>query len=311
MQADYKNRDQAQMLRQLAQPQQQAYAAAGTERVPNEQRVTLEHAPQVILLSELPSLQSGFPIALHLAQQLNDRQPGTLLVDLAPAASRLPDTITTTGENFATWVSKIQALWSNSPHGRTLHNWKETAIPSVDILAQPSGDFPSIEQMPRICEQLVRQIANQGRANSHQPGKYQNVLMLSESVGVPLDSACWQAADVVILLHDYDLNEAQLQSILSARIVMKSHGQRLILLRKRALTLRDWTTRRRLQRRDDVPAARMAQLPFAEFWDVLWPHMVTRRTAIRLSRSMRSTALELVLEFQRCAITTRPTRQAS
>jgi hypothetical protein len=304
--ANYKNNDQAQLLRQLAQPPESTKSEVGDEPSVLDEHFTLRHAPHVVLISELPSLQHGVSLALHMARRLSEQEPGTLLVDLAPAASRLPSAIAATPEAFVGWGSKIQPFWSTSAHGRTLTNWTETRPAHLDILAQPAGDLPSIDQMPRLCEQLIRQIGNQGRIGADNPATYKSVIMLSECVGVPLDSVCWQAADTVILLHDSEVVADQLWSILAARLVTASRGQRLLLLQKRMPTLRDWTSRRRMQRRDDVPCELINLLPIAERWDVIWPHVQTR-----LSRSMRATANELVEQVLPSAIPTGRARQAS
>ncbi len=320
--------DQAHGLRSLAQP---ATGGAASEPVkmsssavahPKNSTPTLEknvvqsskllhvqdkidHAPYVVLISETPSLQGVLPLALHLVKQVSQSKSRALLVDLTPAASRMTDAISSNFHRFRDWADQVQPLWTPSLHGRTLHAWKPSQR-SVDVLAQLATEFPTAEQMPRICEQLVRQLGQQRALGVESESmQYGTVILLSEFVGVPLDSAAWQAADEIWLFHDVASKPEQIRAGLNARLSPLSRGQRIVLLSKQPPTLRHWAARRRVERLDvglDVHARHWNGM---ERFQIAWPQVPAR-----LARSLSGTARELVQHLMD-ASHPRSTRQAS
>ncbi|MEZ6136056.1 MAG: hypothetical protein R3C53_14235 [Pirellulaceae bacterium] len=310
--------DQAQLLRRLAEPSRDindlvnspAARAAITQGQPSDPRIA--NAPHVVLVSELPSLNGGLVLALQMAQEMALQARGadlasgsaTLLADLAPAASRLPAVL---ADQHGLMHAESQPMWQASSHGRTLAKWTKGQAHQLTVVAQPAGEFPTVEQFPRLCEQLIRHIAGKGR--EHGPGTdvYRNVFMLSECVGLPLDASCWRAADVILLLHDVAADAEQLHSLVSARLPKPTQGQRVILMRKELPRLRTWSSRRRIESRSDVPSDLERVLPHAEYFSICWPQYHRK-----LARSMRSTARDLVgLVAGNAGAQGRPNRQAS
>jgi len=333
--------DQAQVLRKLAQPATSGGAPepikfiglaadslrpvgsepvgsepAGTQSVtdgvdpmPAPQGLRLQHkidnTPHVVLISEMHSLQGGIALALHLARQVSDSGQRVLLVDLAPAASRLGDAIAANPQRFRDWGDQVQPLWTPAPHGRTLHAWNNSRL-QLDVVAQLATEFPTAEQMPRICEQLVRQLGQPRSPDTDEkPKQYCTVFLLSEFVGVPLDSAAWQAADEIWLLHDTVKKAEQIRAGLAARLSPRSRGQRMVLLAKQAPTLRNWASRRRVERLEQ-PLGSCSDLAHSvEHFQVAWPQVPSR-----LARSMAGTARDVASQLLKVS---RPhsTRQAS
>lgn len=276
-------------------------------RSPHESRSQhkIENAPHVVLVSETHSLQGGLALALHLARQISDSGQRALLVDLAPAASRLGDAIAANSQRFPDWTDQVQPLWTPAPHGRTLHTWNTSRLP-LDIVAQLTTEFPTAEQMPRICEQLVRQLGQQRSQESDGlPKHYRTVFLLSEFVGVPLDSAAWQAADEIWLLHDIGMKAEPIRAGLAARLSPRSRGQRMVLLAKQPPKLRNWASRRRVERLGQPLGGYAEPGHNVEHYQLAWPQVPNR-----LARSMAGTAREVAAQLLAGA---RPhsTRQAS
>ncbi len=128
-----------------------------------------------------------------------------LLIDLSPAASRLPHVL-------ADWIpaNSYHPLWSQLASGRAL--WPNAVNEPAPLSRRSSfsGDSKlsrctfavaaeaqptpcAVEQLPRLYEQLVRQL-------SRQPDRYRWIVLLAADSIVPIDRACWQAADDVVLL---------------------------------------------------------------------------------------------------------------
>jgi len=148
------------------------------------------------LISELPGTDRGarlaFQIARALAQPLADGSPQTsLLVDLAPAASRLPDAL-------AEWVrpNDYSSLWTDMAAGRALSPVDTTPSLPVAVAAEPQMTPLSLEQLPRLYEQFVRQLSR--------PVRWDWVVLLALDHLLPLDKPCWQVADDILLLGDAD-----------------------------------------------------------------------------------------------------------
>lgn len=300
--------DQAQVLRALAQPApSSASAPVEKQSPPLRSQHKIDNAPHVVLISETHSLQGVLPLALHLVQHVSAPQNRTLLVDLSPAASRLADAIACNPDRFHGWAEHMQPLWTPALHGRTLHAWKPSRRPA-DLLAQLETEFPSAEQMPRICEQLVRQLGQQRATSAESEGThYKTVVLLSEFVGVPLDSAAWQAADEVWLFHDLAAKPEQIHAGLAARLSPHTHGQRIVLLMKQPPTLRNWASRRRIERLDGGLDTYAKHWKDVERFQIAWPQVPAR-----LARSISGTAHELALQLlTKNESKPRSTRQAS
>ena len=132
--------DQAQQLRQLAQPTSSRMASV---------------SPRVVMLSEFPAVVGGFSLAKWMASPDGQSQFRTLLIDLSPVGSRLPDSLGIAHRDL--WP-----LWQASPHGPHLADWNPASEPnrnlSLDVVAQTDTNAPTAEQMQRIYEQLPGQI---------------------------------------------------------------------------------------------------------------------------------------------------------
>lgn len=239
--------DQATRLRELARPNRTASQSVSVSS--NEQ------TPYVVLLSELPANQGVIPLTLHLADQLQTSQSRTLVTDLAPSASKLAMLADSPARLLKhIGFEEIQQLWNETPNGKSLACGRLPEKPSVMLAAQPSGDHPSADQMPRICEQLLRFLRqNPANRNLHEPSRsLHRVFLTSESLGVPLDQACWQAADEIVLLCPYPVDVEHVGSILTARLPTVPHRQRIVLLTKRGFKIRDWTLRKKVERSDAI-----------------------------------------------------------
>ena len=230
--------DQASRLRQLASP-----LPRHISRFSLRFADVLKQNPRIVLISEFPVLQSAYGLAWELARQFSVAGGKTAIVDLAPAASRLPDQLRTSHRpplerELERALAAQQPLWSDAPHGRGLASWEPPAADTVTLIAQPPGAFPAAEQMPRICEQLLRSLDSSSRPTREAAPSWQTLILLSEVQGIPLDAPCWQAADEILCL----LPKAKSRS--STR--PQSHGQ--LALAEAALAAR-LLSRPSLQRR--------------------------------------------------------------
>ncbi len=263
------SQDQASRLRELAEPAIRPDSGGAQPNVPQQ------HSPRVTMLSELPATSGCIQLAWHLAKGVSDSKHRSLIVDLSPSASRLPTILKdlirleTSGA-----VPDIQPLWHQSPHGKTLAAWRPRRNSHIDLVAQPSGEVPTAEQMPRICEQLVRQIAKAERQpDGAVGGLWSWVFFISESGGIPLDSACWEAADEILLAYpDDEAARQQVISAIQARLPRKQAIQRLVLLLKQTPSIRDWPAPKKLIRAQVRPAAGGLLLPEStDAFRLLWP----------------------------------------
>jgi hypothetical protein len=171
---------------------------------------------------------------------------------LAPAASRLPGHLKQALHSDSGSVPVAQPWWCDTALGKTLSRWHPSVTSATDVIAQPAGSYPTLEQMPRLCEQLLRWLS-QGRAvvGSEDLCAWGSVVLLSEIHGVPLDQACWAAADeIILLLPDNQIQYVALaQAALAARLPRPSAAQRVIAIWKRERQVSIWPLRSRLVRR--------------------------------------------------------------
>lgn len=247
----------------------------------------LHGAPHVVLVTETAALQGAFPLILHLAQLEAELAAPILVVDLAPAASRLVHGLGHPASRLAHWRGNIQPFWVDSTHGRTLNNWNRAG--GVDLIAQVDGEFPDSSQMPRLCEQLVRQLAQPRPQTDGEPiVNYRQVFLLSECVGVPLDRAAWQAADEIWVMHDPKQPLETVAAHLATRIGRgpRSTAQRLVLLNKVLPKLGGFAQSRRIIAARHPATALTAAWPHVEAYDLSWP-ILSSRLSITLARAAR------------------------
>ncbi len=247
----------------------------------------LNGTPHVVLVTETAALHGAFPLILHLAQLEAERAAPVLVVDLAPAASRLVHGLGHPASRLAHWRGNIQPFWIDSTHGRTLNNWNRAG--GVDLIAQLDGEFPDSSQMPRLCEQLVRQLAQPRPQTDGEPVvNYQQVFLLSECVGVPLDRAAWQAADEIWVMHDPKQPLETVAAHLATRIGKEPRGsaQRLVLLNKVLPKLGGLAQGRRIVAARHPAAALNGNWPHVEAYDLSWP-ILSARLSMTLARAAR------------------------
>ncbi len=242
--------DQASRLRELARPDARApqsphFIPRKLESAQPQSLATLD--PRVVLISEFPVLQGGYLLAWRLAQQFASNQSRTAIVDLAPTASRLPSQLMSLREQQAiSAVAARQPLWCESSHGRNLATWRVSAPGTIDIIAQPVGECPSAEQMPRICEQLLRTLGRLSHSSKTGEPVWNTLFILSEAQGIPLDSSCWRAADDIILLLPQSVAfRAHVEAAISLRVHSGTNTQRLMALWKQHASLRSWPANRK------------------------------------------------------------------
>lgn len=266
----------------------------------------IHNAPHVILLTETPNLQGAFPLVLHLAQASSSQTEPGLIVDLSPAASRLTHFLKAKASRFSHWYEKIQPWWADQTQGRTLNTWQRGE--AVDLLAQVGNEFPTASQMPRLCEQVVRHLAQPRVQADGTPTPYRQVFLLSEYAGVPLDLAAWHAADEIWILHDSKHSVEQVAAHLAARITVGSHhsGQRIVLLNKVVPKLSSWPQRRRVEPAPHSSSVFTAHWPHLEAYNLSWP-LLSGRLVQSLARTARD--LDRVLIRDRSGL--QADRQAS
>lgn len=298
--------DQARRLRQLAQP---SGTDGPTSRSTNKQFRHLQ--PHVVLVSEFPGLQQAYLLAWHLAHRLSNRRVGSRLVDLAPAASRLPHCLATAHPARDGLKHLIpQPLWSESLHGRRLASWVKVADSPVSIVAQPAGHFPTAEQMPRICEQLLRAVRRAGdeTGTSSDSAGRQNLILLSECNGLPLDQACWQAADEIILLVPELPGASELvRSAIAARLPQRSDAQRIFLLWQRNDWRSGWLPAHYLLRRLEESECRWSGTGVEHFRLLRSPRETLSSSGVqRAGRVLARASRQLTLELMRISVPVTP-----
>ncbi|MCC6511596.1 MAG: hypothetical protein IT423_21030 [Pirellulaceae bacterium] len=180
--------------------------------------------PRVILISEFPGTDVGARFGFHLARALS--QPGSLdaastqpeaaitefdaahstapiqnmLIDLAPAASRLPHVL---ADHVP--LNAYQALWSTLAAGKPWSGYELCKRFNMLVAAESQASPCAVDQLPRVYEQLIRQISRQNE-------RYRWIVMLAVDSVVPLDRACWQAADDVVLIGGDELSSCHRQA---------------------------------------------------------------------------------------------------
>ncbi len=203
--------------------------------------------PRVVMISEHPSSDVGARFAFHLACALGRCEsmgseavltssahsqpaalPHNLLVDLAPAASRLPSVLADLVPAKA-----YHPLWSNLAAGKPLAPAELGTRYQLSIAAEAQTVPCSIDQLPRVYEQLVRAISRHSAA-------YRWIVMLGLDSVVPLDKACWQAADDIVLVDNDELSGCERQAASMRSRIDEGDPQRTVwTLPKRA----SWTER--------------------------------------------------------------------
>ena len=301
--------DQASRLREMARPSSQSTSTIGANVQLTTQNLRLTSElpskldPRMVLISEYPSLQGAFELAWRLAQQHARAGGRTAIVDLSPSASRLPAELARLQESHVdTALTHRQSLWSLTPHGRGLTTWAGSAPVeanggSIDIIAQPVGEYPTAEQLPRIYEQFLRTVGSGRRGNQLPAGKWNTIVLLSEAHGVPLDAACWQAADEILFaLPKSDSYYEAARAALTARLSSATGQQRRLALWKHECRLKKWPIRRRAR---STSGDSSQTLPGFENRQMLWSHQshslfgFRRRTQSALAHAARELAGEL------------------
>lgn len=308
---DNASHDQARRLRELATPGFTPPTRQDCERsFPG-------FAPRVIMVSEFPTLQGGFPLAWYLARAFSQAsRRATALVDLTPSASRLAAQLAALGDpDCDTSLSARQPLWHDTFQGKTLAPWKfgrqsiddqlagqaPLGVPRVDVIAQPGGQFPTAEQLPRICEQLLRRFSGGSGNAVARPPMWSDIVLVSDAHGVPLDSACWQAADAIVLLlpPNPDFRE-QASAALAARLPRKSEAQRIFQLGKRPSFLQPWLPTRKSIIRALPSAAALGLRELCVTWPADSSFRINPRG--RNKRLLRLVANELACQLNRISL---------
>lgn len=203
--------DQAEGLRQLRRPETVAnvsdssslnVSASVSANVAVSDSARVLNWPRIVLISEYPSTDAGARFAYHLALALTrttrraatghavagDAAGQSLLIDLAPAASRLPQVL---ADRLP--ADRYPPLWSELAAGRTLAPLKIGGEAPLAVAAEYNLVPAVLDQLPRLYEQLVRQLSRSGERLGW-------IVMLALEHVVPLDRPCWQAADDIVLL---------------------------------------------------------------------------------------------------------------
>lgn len=214
--------DQAEGLRQL-------------RRIDQSTNVRVLEWPRVVLISEFPGTDIGARFAFHLACALGRNAVGTpsacqtsLLVDLAPAASRLPHILT----DYVP-ANRYPKMWAELAAGRALSPIDLGELP-LSVAAESQSSTPAMDQLPRLYEQLVRQL---GRGTQ----RWRWIVLIALDQILPLDRACWQAADDIVLLGNRELTGCHRQAAALRSRVLESDPQRTIwTVPKRATNWIQW-----------------------------------------------------------------------
>ena len=207
--------DQAEGLRQL---RRSAPASEGRGRV--------LPWPRLVLISEFPGTDAGARFAFHLARALGSQSADgfaehSLLVDLAPAASRTPQVL-------ADWIpaDRYPPLWSEMAVGQSLSTIELGGKLALAVAAESQMTPSPVDQLPRRYEQFVRQLSRRAR--------WRWIVLLALDHIVPLDRACWQAADDILLLGNSEAADCQRQAAaLRSRVIDADPQRRLWTLATR------------------------------------------------------------------------------
>lgn len=274
--------DQAEGLRQMRRIDQ-----------PHGPSVRVLNWPRVVMISECASSDVGARFAFHLTcalgrepQNHSAAVPSThnLLVDLAPAASRLPGVLADLVPAKA-----YHPLWSGLAAGKALAPAELGTRYQVSVAAESQPVPCPIDQLPRVYEQLVRAI-------SRHSNEYRWIVMLGLDGIVPLDRACWQAADDIVLVDNHDLSGCQRQAAAMRSRIDDSDPQRTIwTLPKRARWTDRFSPAWLSARRGDTASTRWLEAGLAckTLPVVGWPercHSLTLREGSRADSALRRSA---------------------
>jgi hypothetical protein len=292
--------DQASRLRKMAGP----WAATPGKSEPfalhpqvarSQLDAASELNPRVVLISEFPAMHGGFMLAWQLAKHFATDRRRTAIIDLAPSASRLPMHLEKFGQTESIRKRVCQPLWIETSLGRGLATWQQDADSNIDLIAQPAGQFPTAEQMPRIVEQLLRAISGRHNlAGGNRQCAWSNVILLSDAYGVPLDEACWQAADAIVMLLPESVAFCeQARTALSARLPDPSACQRRLILWKQIGPM-SWLR----GRQPNIDHRNLLDVECSRSFRVRWPqesHFLSNSS--RYSRVIASSAATLATEL--------------
>lgn len=271
--------DQAHRLRQLAEPRSVSGSVANVPAKDACQSV----GPRVVLINELPTLLGGLRFVWHLAQEVSQRKNHrSLVIDLTPSASRLPVYLPQAADY-------VQPLWTRAGLGRTTSVWNASGRSVLDIVAQVAHESPTAREMQLVYEQVVRQVSRCGDI-------WDCVYLLVQGQNVPLDSACWQSADeILMLLPPGRCWYEQAIAALACRLPQRSEVQRLMIIEKLPSVMAHWN---RMQPSRSEPAAHEASSG-ARHLQVKWPQEGKLLSSIgsvsnrRLARAAKQIAAEL------------------
>lgn len=266
--------DQAEGLRQL-------------RRIDHGTSTRVADWPRVVLISEVPGTDIGARFAFHLACALGRQAVGhssgsehSLLVDLAPAASRLPHIL-------ADWIPAncYRAMWAELAVGRTLVPVDLGDRLPISVSAESRSSTPAMDQLPRLYEQLVRQL---GRGVP----RWRWIVLIALDQILPLDRACWQAADDIILLGNRELTGCHRQAAALRSRVLESDPQRTIwTVPKRATSWIHWGSEGLSSSKWIEAGIAPKQLP-----PVRWPNKVDNhnlRFESRIDRGLQRSAVRV------------------
>lgn len=221
--------------------------------------------PRLVLISEFPGSDLGARFAFHLAHALSrsgsdQSAQRSLLVDLAPAASRLPHVLTD-------WIpsNRYPPMWSEVAAGRSLSAFDLGERLPLAVAAESQMMPAAIDQLPRLYEQFVRQLSRHSR--------WQWVVLLALDHIVPLDRPCWQAADDILLLGGSELSGTQRQAAaMRSRLADVDPNRRLWTLPGRSAS---WRSRWMVRNNEAVTTRRWLEAGVATqlLPAVRWPHV--------------------------------------
>jgi len=264
-----------------------------------------------VLISEFPVLQAGYRLAWELAKQWSQGGERIAIIDLAPAASRLPSQLTnSTDKTLERALAAQQPLWSDLAHGRGLAGHRAHHPGAIDLIAQTSGSFPTAEQLLRIYEQLLRSVGGPGRTVRADGPAWSTLILLSEIHGLPLDQACWQSADEILLvLPPSGVDPTQAGSVLEARLAAQNSGQRRLALWREPTGFHAWGIQTwGLGHRPATGHVHRRDLPNFENRQLAWPDprtvglLAQHRPARSARRAMALAAGRLASELNRISL---------
>ncbi len=272
-------------------PEDQAEGLRQLRRVdaPQGASVRVLNWPRVVMISESAGSDVGARFAFHLTCALgrepHDHVAGStthnLLVDLSAAASRLPGVLADLVPAKA-----YHPLWSNLAAGKPLAPAELGTRYRVSVAAESQLVPCPIDQLPRVYEQLVRSISR----NSEQ---YRWIVMLGLDGIVPLDRACWQAADDIVLVDNFDLSGCRRQVAAMRSRIDESDPQRTIwMLPKRVGWMERISAVRLGGRRGDLVSTRWLEAGIAckTLPEVGWPdrcHALSLREGSRTDNALK------------------------